>query len=245
MCSVVESTGAAFSGSHFSSIFQKKQREFEEYIRDKYITAKADFRTLLKETKFITYRWGMQCQGRTWLLFCFAMLTAANWCLLFPSWCLSYSSLSWCLINTAPATSLYFLCPEHCSVPSPKLRWHLSSSEDGHSLHPSLAGLSLSSQRFLTLGQLPWGSLPPPRSSGNSHACFQIQKADPGVRSAPEGRGEDPAERQEVPGAGLRARGAAQAHRVLRGWPGQAWAPPAPHRLRAHTENNQIGTECS
>lgn len=35
---------------------QKKQREFEEYIRDKYITAKADFRTLLKETKFITYR---------------------------------------------------------------------------------------------------------------------------------------------------------------------------------------------
>ncbi|KAH0501482.1 Transcription elongation regulator 1 [Microtus ochrogaster] len=34
----------------------KKQREFEEYIRDKYITAKADFRTLLKETKFITYR---------------------------------------------------------------------------------------------------------------------------------------------------------------------------------------------
>ncbi|NXC20277.1 TCRG1 regulator, partial [Corythaeola cristata] len=37
-------------------LFLKKQREFEEYIRDKYITAKADFRTLLKETKFITYR---------------------------------------------------------------------------------------------------------------------------------------------------------------------------------------------
>jgi hypothetical protein len=37
-------------------LLQKKQREFEEYIRDKYITAKADFRTLLKETKFITYR---------------------------------------------------------------------------------------------------------------------------------------------------------------------------------------------
>ena len=36
---------------------QKKQREFEDYIKDKYITAKADFRTLLKETKFITYRW--------------------------------------------------------------------------------------------------------------------------------------------------------------------------------------------
>ncbi|KAJ7395370.1 transcription elongation regulator 1 [Pitangus sulphuratus] len=40
----------------FSSSDRKKQREFEEYIRDKYITAKADFRTLLKETKFITYR---------------------------------------------------------------------------------------------------------------------------------------------------------------------------------------------
>ncbi|XP_005996147.1 transcription elongation regulator 1 isoform X1 [Latimeria chalumnae] len=40
----------------FSSSDRKKQREFEEYIRDKYVTAKADFRTLLKETKFITYR---------------------------------------------------------------------------------------------------------------------------------------------------------------------------------------------
>ena len=40
----------------FSSSDRKKQREFEEYIRDKYITAKADFRTLLKEIKFITYR---------------------------------------------------------------------------------------------------------------------------------------------------------------------------------------------
>lgn len=40
----------------YSSSDRKRQREFEEYIRDKYITAKADFRTLLKETKFITYR---------------------------------------------------------------------------------------------------------------------------------------------------------------------------------------------
>ncbi|KAJ0061611.1 hypothetical protein NL108_005779, partial [Boleophthalmus pectinirostris] len=39
----------------FSSSDRKRQREFEEYIKDKYITAKADFRTLLKETKFITY----------------------------------------------------------------------------------------------------------------------------------------------------------------------------------------------
>uniref|UniRef100_A0A3Q2Y2B3 Transcription elongation regulator 1 n=1 Tax=Hippocampus comes TaxID=109280 RepID=A0A3Q2Y2B3_HIPCM len=39
----------------FSSSDRKRQREFEDYIKDKYITAKADFRTLLKETKFITY----------------------------------------------------------------------------------------------------------------------------------------------------------------------------------------------
>ena len=39
-----------------SSLTQKKQREFEDYIKDKYIIAKADFRTLLKETKFITYK---------------------------------------------------------------------------------------------------------------------------------------------------------------------------------------------
>ncbi|XP_058483027.1 transcription elongation regulator 1 isoform X2 [Solea solea] len=40
----------------FSSSDRKRQREFEDYIKDKYIIAKADFRTLLKETKFITYR---------------------------------------------------------------------------------------------------------------------------------------------------------------------------------------------
>ena len=44
-------------GSARVFVLQKKQREFEDYIKDKYITAKADFRTLLKETKFITYRW--------------------------------------------------------------------------------------------------------------------------------------------------------------------------------------------
>lgn len=40
----------------FSSSDRKRQREFEDYIKDKHITAKADFRTLLKETKFITYK---------------------------------------------------------------------------------------------------------------------------------------------------------------------------------------------
>ncbi|XP_062856994.1 transcription elongation regulator 1a isoform X2 [Trichomycterus rosablanca] len=42
----------------FSSSDRKRQREFEDYLKDKHITAKADFRTLLKETKFITYRSG-------------------------------------------------------------------------------------------------------------------------------------------------------------------------------------------
>ncbi|XP_051945143.1 transcription elongation regulator 1-like isoform X3 [Xyrauchen texanus] len=40
----------------FSSSERKRQREFDDYIKDKYITAKAEFRTLLKETKFITYK---------------------------------------------------------------------------------------------------------------------------------------------------------------------------------------------
>ncbi|XP_046706272.1 transcription elongation regulator 1a isoform X1 [Silurus meridionalis] len=40
----------------FSSSDRKKQREFEDYLKDKHILAKADFRTLLKETKFITYK---------------------------------------------------------------------------------------------------------------------------------------------------------------------------------------------
>ncbi|XP_067245995.1 transcription elongation regulator 1a isoform X3 [Chanodichthys erythropterus] len=40
----------------FSSSDRKRQREFGDYIKDKYIAAKADFRTLLKETKFITYK---------------------------------------------------------------------------------------------------------------------------------------------------------------------------------------------
>lgn len=55
---------SAFCALSLSFPFQKKQREFEEYIRDKYITAKADFRTLLKETKFITYRC-VACHQRT------------------------------------------------------------------------------------------------------------------------------------------------------------------------------------
>uniref|UniRef100_UPI00358FB158 transcription elongation regulator 1-like isoform X2 n=1 Tax=Myxine glutinosa TaxID=7769 RepID=UPI00358FB158 len=35
---------------------RKKEREFNDYIREKFITAKSEFRNLLKETKFITYR---------------------------------------------------------------------------------------------------------------------------------------------------------------------------------------------
>ncbi|GAB6025446.1 hypothetical protein CHUAL_011191 [Chamberlinius hualienensis] len=42
--------------SKFSSSDKKCEREFKDYIRDKMVAAKADFRELLKETKFITYR---------------------------------------------------------------------------------------------------------------------------------------------------------------------------------------------
>uniref|UniRef100_UPI00358FEEF4 transcription elongation regulator 1-like n=1 Tax=Myxine glutinosa TaxID=7769 RepID=UPI00358FEEF4 len=40
----------------FSCSDRKKEREFNDYIREKFITAKSEFRNLLKETKFITYR---------------------------------------------------------------------------------------------------------------------------------------------------------------------------------------------
>lgn len=109
------------------------------------------------------------------------------------------------------------LCPEQCSLPRAKLTWHLSSSEGGQvpapfpgwpvPVLPALPCSGAASPGLPACTLLQW----------RSHSCFQIQKADPGVRSAPEGRGEDPAERQAVPGAGLRARGAAQADRVLRG----------------------------
>jgi len=42
--------------SKFSSSDRKCEREFKDHIRDKLVAAKADFRELLKETKFITYR---------------------------------------------------------------------------------------------------------------------------------------------------------------------------------------------
>lgn len=40
----------------FSSNDKKCEREYKDYIRDKLVAAKADFRELLKETKFITYK---------------------------------------------------------------------------------------------------------------------------------------------------------------------------------------------
>ncbi|XP_067928748.1 transcription elongation regulator 1-like isoform X2 [Watersipora subatra] len=41
--------------SKFSSSDRKREREFEDYIREKYVQAKADFRALLKETKLIDH----------------------------------------------------------------------------------------------------------------------------------------------------------------------------------------------
>ncbi|KAL3865336.1 hypothetical protein ACJMK2_006934 [Sinanodonta woodiana] len=40
----------------FSSSDRKKEKEFDDYLREKYVQAKADFRELLKETKLITYK---------------------------------------------------------------------------------------------------------------------------------------------------------------------------------------------
>jgi len=40
----------------FSSSDRKREREYENYIHEKFVQAKADFRELLKETKLITYK---------------------------------------------------------------------------------------------------------------------------------------------------------------------------------------------
>lgn len=149
MCSVAGSTGSAPSDSYLSFVFQKKQREFEEYIRDKYITAKADFRTLLKETKFITYRWGLLVQDAAFILLCHTN----------SSKLMSVTEV----FNGAyltQVTSLCLLCPEHCYVPRPQLPSSLLHQKMAQSLHPSLAGLSVGSRCSLTVGQLPQAPCP-------------------------------------------------------------------------------------
>ncbi|KAL5022911.1 hypothetical protein ScPMuIL_002066 [Solemya velum] len=42
--------------SKFSSSDRKREKEFSDFLHEKYVQAKADFRELLKETKLITYR---------------------------------------------------------------------------------------------------------------------------------------------------------------------------------------------
>lgn len=42
--------------SKFSSSDRKREKEFNDYLHEKYVQAKADFRELLKETKLITYK---------------------------------------------------------------------------------------------------------------------------------------------------------------------------------------------
>lgn len=42
--------------SKYSSSDRKREKEFDDYLREKYVQAKADFRELLKETKLITYK---------------------------------------------------------------------------------------------------------------------------------------------------------------------------------------------
>jgi len=41
------------------SLVQKREREFDDFIQERLIQAKADLRELLKETKLITYKYEM------------------------------------------------------------------------------------------------------------------------------------------------------------------------------------------
>lgn len=68
----------------------------------------------------------------------------------------------------------------------------------------------------------------------------QIQKANPGIRSAPERRRKNFAERQTVSSPGLCARGEAEADCGLRGWPGPPGPTPTAHSIRAHQAIHKI-----
>lgn len=69
---------------------------------------------------------------------------------------------------------------------------------------------------------------------------FQIQKANPGIWSAPERRRKNFAERQTVSSTRLCARGEAETDRGVCGWPGPP-GPSAPsHSVGAHPTINKI-----
>lgn len=75
----------------------------------------------------------------------------------------------------------------------------------------------------------------------DSHPPFpQVEKADPGVRAASEGCGEDPPERQAVPRTGVCPRGAQEANHVLHRRPRPPWPTTSPHRLWAHPTLYQV-----
>ena len=69
---------------------------------------------------------------------------------------------------------------------------------------------------------------------------FQIQKAHPGIWSAPERCRENFAEWQTVSGTRLCARGEAETDCGLRGRPGPPGPAPTSHRIRAHQTVNEI-----
>lgn len=78
-----------------------------------------------------------------------------------------------------------------------------------------------------------------------SPMLLQVQEADPGVGPAPERRREGPAERQALPGAGLRARGAPQAHQLLHRGSRPTRTSTSPHRVRTHPPLHQVKTPTS
>ena len=69
---------------------------------------------------------------------------------------------------------------------------------------------------------------------------FQIQKANPGIWSAPERCRKNFAEWQTVSSTRLCARGEAQTDCGICGWPGSPGSTPTSHSIRAHKTINQI-----
>ena len=41
---------------HFVGVFQRREMEYDKHLRDKMVMAKNEFRSLLRETKVISYK---------------------------------------------------------------------------------------------------------------------------------------------------------------------------------------------
>lgn len=68
----------------------------------------------------------------------------------------------------------------------------------------------------------------------------QVAKTHPGVRAASQRCGEDPSERQAVPGSGVCPRGAQEAHHVLHRRSRPPWPTTSSHGFWAHPTLYQV-----